>query len=84
MCLGVLPPSSLNARSCFGCACASIARWEGRVRVLRGTLLVLQHERLRDRVRVARWLRVRERSDLGRDGVPATRNDTAAAIVASM
>ena len=34
--------------------------WERRVRVLRGgTLLVLQHERLRDRVRVVRcrWLR---------------------------
>ena len=42
------------------------------MRVLRGgTLLVLQHERLRHRVRVARWLRVRERSGLGRDGVPA-------------
>ena len=55
------------------------------MRVLRGgTLLVLQHERLRHRVRVARWLRVRERSGLGRDGVRATRNDTAAAIVASM
>ena len=55
------------------------------MRVLRGgTLLVLQHEQLRDRVRVACWLHVRERSGLGRDGVRAARNDTAAAIVASM
>ena len=52
--------------------------WERRVRVLRGgTLLVLQHERLRDRVRVVRWLRVRERSGLGQDGVRAARNYTA-------